>query len=462
MSLSLQLPPGAIQHARHNYMMKHFVRDSSYAVVSAGLQLVLSLLSGIVLARVLGPAGRGTVTLAIQFATLASLIVSAGLGTSYQYHLCSGRMPLERILSHLLAQVLLVAGVCAALTVVGGAALRPLLGTAADGRLLPLVAALLVLNVAYQYVSAVLMGLPRGIPRSNVISLASNGLYLVLLAVLCWSLHLGPVGAVVAYLIGIIARLVPSAWLIAHRRWPRVDRHWLSTSRILLPFGLSSLAGNLMISFVFRADVFVLNAFKGASAVGIYAIAVSMAELLQMAPNAIGSVLFPHLTASSQESRWRLVCQVTRLTTGFAFVISLALVVVGAPLITLLFGERFALAAGPLRLLIPGVLAMPLNFAISNYFSSHGRAGLNAMVFGGGFVLNMLVNLFTIPRWGPSGAALASSLTYISIAVCYVILLRPQETFTLRELLVPSKADLGQLSGLASRLRPVRPPASVG
>ena len=78
------------------------VKDSGYLVASNVTLLATSLVSGIMASRLLGPEGRGELYLYIQFATLAGVILSCGLGASYQYHLSKKIFIREVIVSHML------------------------------------------------------------------------------------------------------------------------------------------------------------------------------------------------------------------------------------------------------------------------------------------------------------------------------------------------------------------------
>jgi len=58
-------------------------------------------------------------------------------------------------------------------------------------------------------------------------------------------------------------------------------------------------------------------------------------------------------------------------------------------------------------------------------------------------VLNVAINLVTIPRWGIAGAALTSGITYSLLSVLLLLDYRARNrTVRMRELIVPRRADL--------------------
>ncbi len=52
-----------------------------------------------------------------------------------------------------------------------------------------------------------------------------------------------------------------------------------------------------MVILVYRFDVFLLNAYAGASEAGYYAVAIAVSGALGVLPTALGSVLMPRLAA---------------------------------------------------------------------------------------------------------------------------------------------------------------------
>jgi O-antigen/teichoic acid export membrane protein len=97
------------------------------------------------------------------------------------------------------------------------------------------------------------------------------------------------------------------------------------------------------------------------------------------------------------------------------------------PLIRGIYGREFLGAVRPLMLLVPGVVAWGAGRILAQFISYNaGRPHLCTVVALVGAVLNIAGNLYSIPRWGLSGAAVASSLSYAAtfglMAVTFVSL----------------------------------------
>jgi len=72
--------------------------------------------------------------------------------------------------------------------------------------------------------------------------------------------------------------------------------------------------------------------------------------------------------------------------------------------------------------LLPGVVAISISKVLAGYLSGLGRNGLTSTVSVSAFVLNVVLNLFLIPRAGIVGAATASLISYTFSSVVYAIL----------------------------------------
>lgn len=103
-----------------------------------------------------------------------------------------------------------------------------------------------------------------------------------------------------------------------------------------------------------------------------------------------------------------------------------AAVGVAAPfLIPLLFGEDFDGAAGPLALLLPGVvLYAPVTVLVVYLSLRHGRPHLSLAVSVLAAAVTTALAVVLIPRHGVEGAAVASALGYAAGGVLAWIFFR--------------------------------------
>lgn len=174
-----------------------------------------------------------------------------------------------------------------------------------------------------------------------------------------------------------------------------------------------------------RVDQYLVELLLGARALGLYAVAVSLGEVVTQVPAMLGMVIFP-LTAraSDQASAARATL---RRTLWVCAVIAVAMVPLGifAPqFVHLLFGDAFANSVGLLRLFLPGVVFLSGLLMLNRHVNATGYPMYQLWVMVAGLATNVGANLLLLPRIGVAGASVASSISYaawLGLLVVYVI-----------------------------------------
>ena len=115
--------------------------------------------------------------------------------------------------------------------------------------------------------------------------------------------------------------LVISARKLAASKW-RAD---LALLRRIIQYGIKFHISILVGAIIIRADLLVVNHFRGATETGVYSVASQFGLLLMLLPGVIATLLFPRVTAE-QDARGETTCQVTRYTTFIMFLCCLAAV----------------------------------------------------------------------------------------------------------------------------------------
>jgi O-antigen/teichoic acid export membrane protein len=223
-----------------------------------------------------------------------------------------------------------------------------------------------------------------------------------------------------------------------------------------LGFGSRVLLGTVAERLQFRADAFIVNAFKGVRQTGVYSVTSGLAETLWYIPNALGTVMFsravdPHADAG------RIAAVLTRTTIAVALVTAVPAFVLGPRLVRLVYGTAFTDAGVALRLILPGIVAYSVVAVLSRYIVGRGRPGIGTFVLLTGLVLNIAANLILVPRFGINGAAASSSISYGLTAVLTLAVFRRLSGRGIAETLIIRGSDLRALwamvGAIAGRLR---------
>jgi len=176
-----------------------------------------------------------------------------------------------------------------------------------------------------------------------------------------------------------------------------------------LKFHISLLAG----AIIFRADLFVVNYFRGAAEAGVYSVATQFSLLLMLLPGVIATLLFPRVTAE-QDPTGATTLFITRQTA----IIMLVCCLIAAPgsfLLPLLYGRAFADVTWLLLILLPGVYLVGLESVLVQHFNALGLPKAIPLYWVITLAVNLLLVFTLVPRWGAQGAAIASTLSYALI-----------------------------------------------
>jgi O-antigen/teichoic acid export membrane protein len=379
------------------------------------LQLFCLIAAAAIIARWLGPKGKGIIDLALLVPGMLSLFLSGGIGVANVYFAGTRRLDtpiltensvkfaiVSTILGALIVGVLITSGWLLVLVPGVGIWLIVLATVGLPFRLLS------------GYLSGILLGLQR-IITVNMINLVQGMLTLVFTILLVISLRMGLSGAILSSLgSGMVGLII---LIIILRREGGVFKPHGDPSAMysVLSFGLKGYIGNVLQFFNYRLDMFFVNYFIGSASVGIYGVSVAFAEILWYFPNAVGFVIFPKATATRPEVMSGFTPKVFWITLGVTALGAIGLVVLGKSLIQLIFSLDFVGSYLPMLVLLPGVVLLGGAKVLTNEIAGWGYPQYNSFNAGVALILTVILDLILIPRFGILGAALASSICYTVI-----------------------------------------------
>src|SRR5215211_1666576 len=240
---------------------------------------------------------------------------------------------------------------------------------------------------------------------------------------------------------------ITAAAVLVRRFWRpslRVDR---GQARRLLSDGLPLAAVIVLGLLHFRIDAVLLSLLRPAEDVGIYTVAYRFLEQSLVLPGVFMAAVFPLLAAAVRGGG---ADDVIRKSFSFLLLVAaplaLALVVLADPLVRLVAGDGFEAAAVPLRILAPALVFAFVNAVFASLLIALNRQRALIVVSAAGILLNVVANLYAIPRYGYVGAAVTTVISE-GVGLCAVfVLARRALPFRLSPRLV-TRADVALLLG---------------
>ena len=253
-------------------------------------------------------------------------------------------------------------------------------------------------------------------------SLVGIGAYLVVTAITAATGSMTVANNIAAWM---FTSMLPPALLVWPARAVRFSLHGAGHAmKRLLALTMRANIATTSILAMWRIDQLVVGLRRGYTELGLYSIAVAVAEIVWVGAPALRSALLPQHSMSG-EVLADGVARVTRVALLATVVASAALAIVGYPFLDVFFGARFEQTYPTMLILLPGVILLVLHYPLFDYIAA--RRGLRALTVMGiaGVVLNVGLDYALLGRYSYVAAAWVSTLTYAFVfATCLALFVR--------------------------------------
>lgn len=433
-----------------------FFANFSTVLGGQAANIVVSLLTEVCFARILGPGPRGQISLCTMAIWFGALFGGLGAEVPIVIWSAGNRKKPSEWLSTIFLWGLF------------GSAVADLLWWLLHFRghssflkgVTPELANLVLLSIPvgilFNYVIAFLTGSERFRERAGVGVLEGAASLLGFLA-FAWlygrNVNAALWGNWVGLLVGVVAGALVLRGTLRLGNWgmPRPDKE----ARSLLLVGLYGNIGNISSFFNYRLDVFIVNYFLNPAQVGIYAVGVTVSESLWQIPQAAATALFPRTARTVEEGATEFTCLILRQVLVISCVSGILLALLSPIAIPLVFGARFAPSVPVIWWILPGTISLALGKVAASDLAGRHKTFYTSIFGLVSLVVTVVLDLFLIPRMGIQGAALASSTAYLVYGALLMAALRHELQVKWADLLVPSRAEFARykqaLTNLLSR-----------
>jgi O-antigen/teichoic acid export membrane protein len=425
-------------------------RSVTLNVLGTGGSLLVGFVASLLLARWLGPTDRGLLALMIEIATVGIAIVALGLPMTVTYYASRRDTPRGALLGNTAAYGLLIAVVVIPLAWFGRGTLASAFGRGRGGEAWVLAGALVPLLFLDWTTHNQLLGKLR-FGRYNVLVVLSRVATLALVVALVGVAGLGVTGGLLATAAASGVMIAGSLPVLLREARPRVD---LAFFRQMVSYGRRVQVGSLLEFVNYRFDVIILQFFRPLRDVGVYVVAVILAELVITLSTAFGTTLMPLVSSLESDPRQRDTTIASLRHHAVLAVVAIALDAVAAPVLILLgYGHAFVPSLAPFFILLPGMWFLGTSAVVTNDLRGRGRPGTSSLLAGVVVVLTVVLDLVLIPPLGIDGAALASLIAYTVFGVLSLVVLARVVGVRARELALPTRVELAQYPAALGRVR---------
>ena len=424
-------------------MQNSFAKNSLITFLTEIPVFIFGFVALIILARVLGPAGKGIYSLILLIPGLMLTFGSFGIESANVYFLGSKKYRIQDVVSNSLI-LSFTLGFILILIFFGIFQFDFFQKFIHSNQIPPLYLWLIILIIPVSLLSIFLRNVLRGrgeLTNYNKIRIAESTVLLSGVIILLLILKQGLFGAIFSYIFAIIIAALVSIFLVK-----KISKFYLFFNKNLfknsISYGGKVYLANTLSFLNYRLDMFLIAIFLAPAAVGFYSITVGIVERLFIIPGALATVLFPTVSSLGSFKADSLTSRVTRHTFFIMIITSLLLAILAVPLIKNLFGQIFLPSVLPLLILLPGIIAFGVGGVLAADLSGRGRPEFAFYSSLACLIVNVALNIILIPRWGISVAAFASTVSYWVDTIIILLAFLKISKNSLSEVLIIKKEDL--------------------
>jgi len=420
----------------------NFFKNSIITFFAQIVVIIFGFLSLVIISRVLGPEGRGIYSLILIIPALMIAFGNFGIDSSNVYLTGKNKYKIEDIVSNSIIFSALL-GIILVLIFWLLLQFSPFVKFLGENKIPIFYLWLVVLSIPISLILSFFRGIicgRQGLADFNRTRILQGFSEFALLVFLLLFFKKGIFGAVLSNILSIVATALFSLVLIK-----RISRFRFSINMSLLResffYGGKVYLANMTSFLSYRIDIFLVALYLNPVEVGLYSIAVSIAEKLFLVPGAFSTVLFPKVSSIKNSEANDLTPKIVRHTFFLISIFSILLAIFAKPFMTVVFGSDYLQAVLPLIVLLPGIIAYGVGGVMAADLSGRGMPQFAIYSTIACLIVNIPLNIIFIPKLGIAGASLASSIAYFIDTLVILGAFLAVSKKSLAEILIIKKDD---------------------
>jgi O-antigen/teichoic acid export membrane protein len=215
-------------------------------------------------------------------------------------------------------------------------------------------------------------------------------------------------------------------------------------SHKILNFSLKAHFGVIIQKMNTKFDLLIVGFLLTPKEIGIYSIALLFSEFIWLIPDSIGVFLFPHLSQGNNHSKKaNTTARINRILIPIVGFLMIFIPTVCIYIIPLLYGNEFKESITPLYILCIASFFFSISKIITKYFSGIGKPMINSRGSFIVFVINCFLTYFLTFHYGMIGASISCVVSYLFLLIFYCkMFVKLNEDISIKHLFFINKTDL--------------------
>lgn len=406
-----------------------------------------SFIISVLLARLLGPEGKGTVTALFVIPNMMVSLADLGVRQVSAYYIGQEKYTVQDILSSSLFLWVITSAL--SVMVVFIYYVVPFTEDY-SGILIFIGLAYVPVKILVSYFNGILQGQQK-IGNMNIKVIIDFSTRLFIVVILVWLMDMGVVGAALSTFLTTFFVLAYSTSIV--RKTAKIKVKYLpGVPQDMFRKGIVFAVALFVLQLNYKVDIIFLENMVGSHDLGLYSVGVTLGELIWQLPAAIGVVLFAR-SANSKTDKEASNRSATLLRLSWIplLVGSIVFWIIAPMMVQILYGQEFIEAGGVIRVLLPGIVLMVLFKILNSDLAGRGRPLFALKIYLVTLSINVFLNIVLIPQYGIYGAAFASSTSYTVGALIFSLAYHRHTGIPYKDLFILNQKDIGMIKNIVGK-----------
>ncbi len=385
--------------------------NTYWLLLSQGLSIIAALILSLILARHLGPVYNGEYGFASSIVSIFAVFVDFGISVITIRDLARDLTQTKKYIDNIMLLKIIIGIILLFMIFITSIFLKNKFSG---------ITLLMLLLGTYNILSGGFNPFLRGIFRSyskmkyESITIISEKIILIILGVIALFYYKSIVLYSLSLTISAAAGMAVTIYIIRKRFtnfFYEIDwKFWKYILKEIWPFGLSS----IMITIYFSIDQTIIGILKPIIDVGYFSLARSTTAVVGSIIGILAGVLFPTFSSlykSNIKELEKLIDNALKFMVIIAMAFFTEMLLLSHNLVLLVFGYKYLPSVNPLILLSCATTIIFINTLLGNVLSATDKQKAFMPGLFISMIINILVNLILIPRYGINGSAIASIFT---------------------------------------------------
>lgn len=405
-----------------NLFKNKLIKETFWGFAAKGISFILLMTLNVYLARILGVEDFGIWSFLFSIISAIFLISNFGINSSGKFIAqYNNTEELKNVLNNSLKFRLLLSSIFALSIFIFSKTISDLVGHP-EFEILFQYSAPLVFSMGFlEYLKTAFMGLHR-IKYNFIVSVLEFGFKFIFVIVL-FQFSSGLISIVNAFSLASFLAVLIGLGLLYFKFYIKTSGSKKNITSIsdIFKYGIPLFFTSLGSVIATEIDTIMLGLYSTNYEVGIYAVGKNIVNILPQISLAIamGTMpVFAKIDRNNKAELKELFYRIMKINTWLMVIITLGILLLSGFLIPLIFGVKYAQAVLPLQILTLFLVNRSFLIFLNQFLDYQGLAKkrlFNSLI---SMVLNIVLNMLLIPRYGALGASIATSIAYTP----YVIL----------------------------------------